>query len=141
MSLRDHLEEIRAEHGRLDPAIVVDAARPEDHPLHDRFEWDDSVAGESWRRVQAHRLIQAVKIIDLRTDDAPRHLRAYVAIPQPDGRPDYQPLEDVAHDDFTSRLLLQEAEREWRQLSKRYAHLSEFIAMVRADVEDMAAAG
>lgn len=134
MSLRDQLEAVRVEHGRLDPAVLVDAARPAGHPLHDRFEWDDSVAGEAWRRVQAHRLIQAVRVLDLRHDDGPRNLRAYVAVPQPEGRPDYRPLEEVANDEFAAKLVLQEAEREWRQMFRRFSHLNEFVAMVRQDI-------
>lgn len=136
MSLRGHLDAIRAEHGRLDPGLVVDAARPEDHPLHDRFEWDDSIAGEAYRRVQAHRLIQAVRIVDIRPADGPRSLRAYVAVQQASGPPDYRPLEEVAQDPFAAKLVLQDAEREWKQLRRRYGHLLEFMEMVRSDVAE-----
>lgn len=49
--------------GRLTPGQVVEAARPEDSILHGYFEWEDSIAAESWRRVQARELIKRVKIV------------------------------------------------------------------------------
>jgi len=36
--------------GILEPQDVVDAARPDDHPLHGAFEWDDGIAAEAHRR-------------------------------------------------------------------------------------------
>ena len=36
--------------GVLTPSAVVESARDEGSPLHDKFEWDDGVAAEAWRR-------------------------------------------------------------------------------------------
>lgn len=135
MSLRDQLEAVRMEYGRLDPPLLVNVARAEDHPLHGEFEWDDSLAGEAHRRRQAHELIQGVRIVHTRDGSGPRSLRAYVAVPQPDSaQPDYRPLEEVARDEFAAKIVLQAAEREWRTLKTRYGHLVEFIDMVRQEV-------
>jgi hypothetical protein len=48
----------------IKPRVVVDEARPPDSVLHPEFEWDDRVAGEEYRVVQARNLIRAVHIID-----------------------------------------------------------------------------
>lgn len=134
MGLRDELEQVRADYGRLDPDIVITAAAPKNHPLHNRFEWDNRKAGHEYRRIQAHQLIQAVRI-SIMSGDGPRNLRAYVAVPQPDrNQPDYQPLEEVAEDPFVSKLILQQAEREWQTLKQRYGHLAEFIELVQRDL-------
>lgn len=37
------------------------AARPKSHPLHDEFEWDDAIAGERFRLLQAVMLIRRVR--------------------------------------------------------------------------------
>lgn len=41
---------------------VLDAARPMLSPLHKYFEWNDSIAGELYRRDQAGRMLRAIKI-------------------------------------------------------------------------------
>lgn len=60
--LRELLLEIESR-GRLTAKKVVDAARDPHHPLHVRFEWDDSVGGEKWRLQQARQLIDGLKVV------------------------------------------------------------------------------
>jgi hypothetical protein len=58
----EELTRIYNEHGALSAQVVVDAARPEDAPLHPAFEWDDSTAAEAYRREQARTLIKVVRV-------------------------------------------------------------------------------
>ena len=85
MSLRDVLQALYDERGKLTPALVVDVARDPDHVLHNRFEWDDSVAGERYRRDQAHELIRSVRVnyVSARTEE-PLSIRAFQAVKDPD---------------------------------------------------------
>lgn len=62
----------------LTAAAVVDAARDEDSPLHEHFEWDDSVAGEQFRIIQARQIIRAIVIDESRTGEA---IRQWVSLP------------------------------------------------------------
>lgn len=72
------LKRIAAKHkGRLLPRVVVDEARNESSPLHNSFEWNDSIAGEQWRIEQARRLIQ-VSVIVLDGHNEP--VRAFVSL-------------------------------------------------------------
>lgn len=48
--------------GLLKPEALVKAAESTVHPLHDRFEWDDTVAAEKYRIQQARDLIQTFRI-------------------------------------------------------------------------------
>lgn len=41
---------------------VVDAARSEQSPLHQYFEWNDKVAADSWRVETARRMLRSIKI-------------------------------------------------------------------------------
>lgn len=59
----EELARIHAERDRLTPDVVVDESRPDDAPLHPAFEWDDSVAGERYRHIQAKDLIKTVEVI------------------------------------------------------------------------------
>lgn len=61
VNIAAELEAIENEHGQLRPEDVVNVASRPDHPLHDCFEWDDSVAAEQYRIDQARTLIRSVR--------------------------------------------------------------------------------
>lgn len=140
MSLRDELARIYEQRGRLTPAIVVDEARPSDHPLHDRFEWDDSIAGEAWRRQQAHELIRSVRVVyrEPTENDAGLDVRAWHAVRDDEGHT-YKPADEVAEDPVLSEIVLRDMQREWQQLHRRYGHFAEFIELVRQTLTENAA--
>jgi hypothetical protein len=136
MDLRNELQSIYDQHKRLTPALVVDAAREPEHPLHSRFEWNDAVAGEAWRRQQAHELIRSVRVVYREADESSseKSVRAFHAVRKEDGHV-YEPVDKVAADDFTRRLVLQDMEREWKALHRRYQDFEEFTALVRRDLD------
>lgn len=136
-TLLDHLTAIRDEHGELSPKLVLDSARDPDHPLHSRFEWDDSVAGERYRLDQARQLIRVVKLPS--EPGRPSDLRAFVSVRGQDSRAgEYVPTEEAMGDPFTRRLVLSAMEREWKALKARYEHLAEFAAMIEGDTRGKA---
>lgn len=135
MSLRDQLQAIYETHGQLTPRLVVDEARAADHPLHQRFEWDDAIAGEAWRRDQAHRLIQSVQIVYAKaTETSPeKRVRAFHAVRSEKGNV-YEPVMDVIKDPFMRELVLRDMERAWKDMKARFEGFDEFWALVRQDV-------
>ena len=137
--LAGQLEEVRARWGELTPpAVLADVKEVgKRHPLYSRFEWDNKIAGEAHRLTQAHRLIQMVKVVYRDRSDEERKTRAYVAIARPNShQPDYEPIESVALDPLKRRILLQDAERRWRQLKSQFGHLAEFMDMVAEDLRN-----
>ena len=64
--------------GILQVDAVLDEAKDESSPLHDHFEWDDSVAAEAHRRYQARVLIQRCKITVVESE--PTTIRAFVSL-------------------------------------------------------------
>ena len=56
------LERIHQDRGTLKPQDVVDEARPKEAPLHPAFEWNDFIAGEQYRNIQARSLIKVVHV-------------------------------------------------------------------------------
>lgn len=134
MSLRDHLLAVRDQYGALTPRNVVDAARDEGHPLHSRFEWDDTIAAARYREVQAGELIRKVKITYADKKGEQRDVRAFLVVRGDGPTSEYVPTEQVMTDPFTSRLVLQEFEREWKAFKARYDHLAEFTSLILKDV-------
>lgn len=133
MSVKKQLEDIYEAHGQLTPQLLVDAARPADHPLHDRFEWDNSVAGEKYREEQARSLIRTVRVVEVQGDTEITSVRAFHSVPGPQG-PSYVPLAEVVKDPIKAAIVLRTAEREWRQMFSRYKHLDDWVAMVQRDM-------
>src|SRR3990167_8520546 len=50
--------------GSVTPTDIVAAARKKGSPLHEFFEWDDTVAAEQYRLVQARFLLRIIVNID-----------------------------------------------------------------------------
>lgn len=137
VTLREELERIYGEHGSLTPEIVVTVARSPDHPLHNRFEWDDGIAAEAFRKTQARNLIRSVRIVyRAATDQAGEStVRAYHAVRDARGST-YEPAGKVAADPLLRKIVLAEMERDWLALKRRYEHFAEFAEMVRRDLRD-----
>lgn len=138
-TLLDELQAIYDEHDQLTPVLVLDVARAPEHPLHDRFEWDDQIAGEAWRRDQAHQLIRSVRVT-YRTGDEHQDehsVRAFHSVRNEDGY-GYHPAQRVVADPFTARLVLADMEREWRALKRRYDEFEQFWRLVSHDIPEAA---
>lgn len=136
MNLRDQLKTIRDQTGTLTPSNVVAAATPDNHPLHHRFEWDDTIAGPKYREIQAADLIRSVKITYRSSPAAEPHtVRAFHAV-KTNTETEYVDIDDVATDDFARALVLRNAQIEWNTLKRKWQHLAEFMAIVAEDVKE-----
>ena len=135
MNLRDALQTIYNQRGALTPAIVVAEATNPDHPLHTRFEWDDSIAAARYREVQAAQLIRSVRVTYATSPDGePKTVRGFLPVQRDpdDTRSSYEPVEQLLANDFQRELLLREFDREWKLFKQRYGHLREFAELVKA---------
>jgi hypothetical protein len=119
---------IYEKHGTVNPEIVLAEATPVDHPLHDRFEWDDSIAGHKYRLNQARELIRSVKVQP--ADDSTASLRAFVSVRAPSEPSNYVPVETVDNP-VTQAIVLRQMRREIEALRRRYEHLAEFWAAIQ----------
>lgn len=86
------LERIHEVNGTLRPQFVVDAARPEEAPLHPAFEWDDFVAAEQYRNAQARSMIKTVQIIHEESEDEVLE-PVYINVSRQDSA--YEPVQKV----------------------------------------------
>lgn len=134
MSLRDELQNIYHRHGYLTPHTVIEAASPPDHPLHGQFEWDDTVAGPLYRLDQARDLIRSFTVRYRRPNsEVDETVRFYHSVRTETGHV-YHSLDDIRESEFLTKLVVIEAERRWRDLYNQFAHLAEFLEIVKADI-------
>lgn len=145
-NIRDILQDMYERHGRLTPAIIVDESRAEDAPLHNRFEWDDTVAAEQYRFLQAARIIRSVRITragnDTVEDDGPAEpegVRAFLPVRGRDhddaGAWTYEPTRKALADPTSRRILLNEMRRDWRAFQSKYQALSEYAKLIEAEAQ------
>lgn len=145
-NIRDILQDMYERHGRLTPAIIVDESRAEDAPLHNRFEWDDTVAAEQYRFLQAARIIRSVRITragnDTVEDDGPAEpegVRAFLPVRGRDhddaGSWTYEPTRKALADPTSRRILLNEMRRDWRAFQSKYQALSEYATLIEAEAQ------
>lgn len=59
---------------------LLDASRDENAPLHNCFEWNDTIAAENFRRAQAAHLIRSIEVKIIRNDREPTTIRALVNV-------------------------------------------------------------
>lgn len=74
---------LEKEHGLVQPEALIAAARPKSSSIHGCFEWDDSLAAEEFRKVQARTLIRSIEIVY--TDVGPVSSHVYVHIDEMGG--------------------------------------------------------
>ena len=129
-ALIEQLATIREEHGTLSPELLVEVASNPDHPLHDRFEWDDAIAGHKWRLEQAGQLLR----VTFRPDPAkPTDLRAFVAVRGEDTpKSEYVPTADALADPFTRELLLRQMKRDAQTFQRRWKNMEQYAEVVRS---------
>ena len=127
------MDTIYNEYGKIDAATVVNLAREDDHPLHAGFEWDDSTAGEEYRKHQARVMIGAVIRIK-RTDPEPIRYRRpgeYINVNKGDDRT-YISTAKALSDEELRKQVLKRALKEAKNWKERYIHLKELSKIFSA---------
>lgn len=100
------LAAIEAKYGKVKPEHVVAAAADPEHPWHDRFAWDDAVAGHNFRLYQARQVIREVRVTrytETRVICAPAYVRDPNAAPREQG---YVSILKIRSDEETAEAVL-----------------------------------
>ena len=130
--LRSEMQTIYDKHGGLTPKLVVKTASRKTHPLHNHFEWDDSVAGPRFREIQAYELIRSIRMVFTNKQGQKERLRVWhpVRVESPTV---YDPLDVIVDDPIMRQVLLRQMERAWNELKRKYDTFDEFWRMVGKD--------
>ena len=121
-------EKLERKNGGVTRENVLDSARSSNSPLHELFEWNDTVAAEQYRLQQATTLICALHIEVDSQDDEPQKLRAYVNVgDERSGR--FINIDTAFQNNETRDIVLERALRELKAFEKKYRALSEFSSL------------
>lgn len=130
----ERIELIQNKHGKITPQLVLDDARKKASPLHDGFEWDDTVAAEQHRLNQARFILRQIVIVSEPEDEEaePTSIRAFVSVSTEDEGKVYMPLTDAMENPESRQQIVSKAYNELQAWSDRYKALSEFGVVRKA---------
>lgn len=113
------------ETGGLTPERLLDASKEENAPLHNEFEWDDTVAANNYRLGQAALIIRSIVVHVEKKEPVP--VRAFVRASEEKGN--YQSINVVLQDASSKEFLLRQAARDLYAFKQKYAVLEELCSV------------
>ena len=113
---------------------LLDASRDEDSPLHDCFEWDDTVAAEKYRLWQARHIINSLEIEIVSEDKPAIKTRLFLNIERvaPKSKGEFVGVDVVlGNRDYRNRVLSY-ALSELRAFQRKYSAYEELMGVCKA---------
>ena len=109
---------------------LVEASREEDAPLHNEFEWNDSIAAEKYREDQARYLIRSITICQETNDEktTPIIVRAFFQTTSEE----YENIAVIFSDEEKKSALLERALMELEWFKTKYASLKDLDLIFNA---------
>jgi hypothetical protein len=124
---------------RLTPKDIVDDAKKKDSPLHDYFEWDDSLAAQQYRIEQARHLLNHIEVTIVYKDvvgdiQETERQRQFISVQIGTSRNDrvYMPFEIVAKDELLLDSVVSEASNALQSWINRYEKFTRLGRVVEA---------
>jgi len=112
--------------GALEAKDVVEFARDPATAMHSYFEWDDGVAGERYREIQARAFIRVMFAVVERPNQEPLLARFAVSLPQ---EPGYRRSSDVMADADLRRRYVDSVARDLKAIGRKHESITEFAAI------------
>ena len=128
-SVGQELEKIENDGEITSEAILRYAKRNSESELYKCFEWDNDIASEKYRKMQASSILTSIVIV---TDDSgvtEETTRAYVSIKNADDKRTYKNIVKVLDNDDELSQLKQKAFKDFSRCKERYEKIM--------DIEDL----
>lgn len=110
----------------LTPKKLLEANRAEGTPLHNEFEWDDSVAAEAYRENQARYMIQMLCIKPEENEESNTPVRAFFKTTESSG---YESVGVILRSEDKHTAMLARALNELEAFQRKYAALLELAPL------------
>lgn len=111
----------------ITPKNVLDLARDENSKLHSDFEWDNEIAGEKYRLIQARQMI--IDLVYEPFEEKKETTRMYQVSIE---KAVYKPVEMILKNEDEYQALLKRALAELESFKKKYSTLVELEEVFRA---------
>lgn len=124
-------EELEKSEKGLSPSSLLDASRDESSPLHNEFEWDDTVAAEKWRLEQARLMISHIRIVKTNDQEEREAQRERAFVSTPGRKSVYASLDTAMHRKELRNYLLDQARRDSEIFLSKYRRMEQLAAVCR----------
>ena len=111
--------------GSFSAEELVDASEAEDAPLHDMFEWNDTIAARKYRIEQAKKIIRSIVVV---MDDKPVRYREFSSV----SSKTYMSTMTALSSERTREILLSAAKTEMERFKAKYRTLTELAEVFDA---------
>lgn len=110
---------------------LVNVSRPEDAPLHDYFEWNDAIAAELYREVEAGKIIRSIVVEVEDVKEEP--VRAFFTLDSKyKGHSTFESIRTIMVQTEKRNSLLDIALKELKAFERKYRMLSELASVFEA---------
>lgn len=123
-------EQLSATEEGLTARTLLDANKPEEAPLHNDYEWNDTKAAEEWRLHQSRHFINSIAIIIAMPDkEEPELVRAFHIVSEAHK---YEPISAIVNEPNKYEILLNNALSELEAFKRKYNTLKELLPVFNA---------
>lgn len=132
----EYIEEIKEKRGGITPQLLVEEAKKKRSPIHNCFEWDNSMAAEQFRIVQAREILRfLVVVIESETEnDEEIYVRGFIAPleKEEDSQTSYLTISEVMADEDLDKAYKQQILGELKAIKHKSKSYDEFSRVNRA---------
>ena len=117
----------------LTARTLLEANKPEEAPLHNDYEWDDTTAAEEWRLHQSRHFLNSIAIVTAISEkEEPEIVRAFHIVTEPHK---YEPITAIVREPTKYEALLSNALAELTAFTRKYNTLKELAPVFQAITE------
>jgi len=121
--------------GHIMPQLVVNRARSEQSPIHDEFEWNDTIAAEEHRKAVARIMACSIIAVVVRAKSDPVNVETDIIKSQRalvHMNSGYRWADEVLNEEAAYAYLLSQAKRDAQMFAMKYRSLGEVGAIIAA---------
>ena len=132
----NELSKIEEENGQVTKENFLETARSEESPLHNLFEWNDTVAAEKYRLSQAGYYIRMLVKTLVQEEEKPKTFRAFVSISNHEEKGQFIDTQKALSQEDTRKIVLNNALKELNVFKSKYENLNE-LSVVFAAIDEV----
>lgn len=146
----DEVKKIYDIEKKVTPSKVLELAKDPNHPLHSFFEWDDEVASNKYRLIQARELINQIvfQIMNEEKDKKYSKVRAFLSVSENDKSEMvingnqytdnyFVSIEDIDKDEKLVYYSKLKAKAELKVFQEKYSFLNSYLGNIFNEIDKL----
>jgi hypothetical protein len=145
----DEVKKIYEVDKKISPSKVLELAKEPNHPLHRFFEWDDEVASNKYRLIQARELINGIIIQIINEDKNEKYkFRAFLSVSEDENRElvingnqhtenYFVSIEDIDNNEVLINYQKIKAKSELKAFQVKYSFLNSYLGNIFKEIDKL----